>query len=120
MTEIVNFHAFLFQNFQYTPSESDFGFSFECRALNPRVGRHSFTLQRAEPPKKIRVSEVKPLTNGAEIIVEPPETGGLPLIEFTIKYDLLDRADSEGQTLTIPGSFESNLIWKFIGNSFVL
>lgn len=86
----------------YTPSDRDFGLSFECRAINPRVGRHSFTLQRAEPPKKVRVTEVKPLTNGAEIVIQPPESGGLPLIEYVVKYDPLDKPDGESQTLTIP------------------
>lgn len=77
--------------------------SFECRALNPRVGQHSFTLQRAEPPKKVRVSEVKPLTNGVEILVQPAETGGLPLLEYTLEYDLADVPDDQPQILTIPG-----------------
>jgi hypothetical protein len=79
--------------------------SFECRALNPREGRHSFTLQRAEPPKKVRVSEVKPLTNGVDILVQPSETGGLPIIEYILKYSLADKADDQPQTLVIPGNF---------------
>ena len=79
---------------------------FECRASNPRVGRHSFTLQRAEPPKKVRVSEVKPLTNGVEILVQPAETGGLPLIEYILKYGLADKPDDQAETLVIPGKFE--------------
>ncbi|CAF0836880.1 unnamed protein product [Rotaria sordida] len=86
----------------YTPSEYDFGLSFECRAINPRVGRHSFTLQRAEPPNKVRVIEIKPLTNGVEILVQPPESGGLPLMEYIIKYGLADRTDDQQETLTIP------------------
>ncbi|CAF5118438.1 unnamed protein product [Rotaria magnacalcarata] len=87
----------------YTPSERDFGLSFECRAVNPRVGRHSFTLQRAEPPQKIRIVEIKPLTNGVDIIIQPPESGGLPLIEYTVKYSAADKADDQQETLTIPG-----------------
>jgi len=71
--------------------------------LNPRIGRHSFTLQRAEPPKKVRITEVKPLTNGVEILVQPPETGGLPLIEYTVKYSVADNTDEQQQTLIIPG-----------------
>ncbi|CAF1311063.1 unnamed protein product [Rotaria magnacalcarata] len=86
----------------YTPSERDFGLSFECRAVNPRVGRHSFTLQRAEPPQKIRIVEIKPLTNGVDIIIQPPESGGLPLIEYTVKYSAADKADDQQETLTIP------------------
>jgi hypothetical protein len=82
--------------------------SFECRAANPRVGRHSYTLQRAEPPKKVRVSEVKPLTNGVEIFVQPSETGGLPLIEYILKYNLADKTDDQPQTLIIPGNFNSD------------
>ncbi len=80
--------------------------SFECRASNPRVGRHSFTLQRAEPPQKVRVTEVKPLTNGVEILVQPSETGGLPLIEYILKYSLADKPDDQPQTLIIPGNFQ--------------
>jgi hypothetical protein len=76
--------------------------------LNPRVGRHSFTLRRAEPPRKVRVIEVKPLTNAVELLIQPPESGGLPLLEFVVKYDLLDKVDAESQTLTIPGTYESN------------
>jgi hypothetical protein len=90
--------------FQYTPSERDFGLSFECRALNPRVGRHSYTLQRAEPPKKVRVEEVKPSTNAADILVKPPENGGLPLVEYIVKYDILNETYGESQTLTVPGT----------------
>ncbi|CAF2310395.1 unnamed protein product [Rotaria sp. Silwood2] len=86
----------------YTPSERDFGLSFECRAINPRVGRHSFTLQRAEPPKKVRVMEIKPFTNEVEILVQPPETGGLPLMEYIVKYSLADKTDDQQETLTIP------------------
>ena len=67
------------------------------------MGRHSFTLQRAEPPKKVRVAEVKPLTNGVEIVVQPPETGGLPLIEYIVKYSSAEKQDDQQQTLTVPG-----------------
>lgn len=97
---------FTFVLFQYTPAESDFGFSFECRAMNPRVGRHSFTLKRAEPPKKVRINEVKPMINAVELIIEPAESGGLPLTEYTVKYDLFEKPEGEGKTLTIPGLFE--------------
>jgi len=86
----------------YTPTERDFGLSFECRASNPRVGRHSFTLQRAEPPKKVQVTEVKPLTNGVEIFVQNPETGGLPILEYTLKYNSAEKSDEQPQTITIP------------------
>ncbi|UJR25993.1 hypothetical protein I4U23_007340 [Adineta vaga] len=79
----------------YTPNERDFGISFECRALNPRVGRHSFTLQRAEPPKKVRVSEVKPLTNGVDIVLQTPEAGA-------------DKSDDQAQTLTFPAQPNSD------------
>lgn len=79
--------------------------SFECRALNPREGRHSFTLQRAAPPKQVRVPEVKPLTNGVEITVQPSETGGLPVIEYTLNYTLADKPNDKPQTIVIPGNF---------------
>ncbi|CAF0794698.1 unnamed protein product, partial [Didymodactylos carnosus] len=71
----------------YTPDERDFGLSFECRALNPKVGRHSITLQKAEPPRAVYPTEAKPLANAIELVVSPPETGGLPLVNYIVKYE---------------------------------
>lgn len=79
--------------------------SFECRALNPRMGRHAFTLQRAQPPKKVNVSQIKALSNGAEIFVQTAQTGDLPLLQYILKYDVQDSKNSQLQTLIIPGSF---------------
>jgi hypothetical protein len=78
--------------------------SFECRALNPRIGRHTFTLQRAQPPKKVNITQVKPLANGAEISIQSSEIGDLPLIQYILKYDLEDTKDSQLQTLIVPGT----------------
>ncbi len=55
----------------------------------------------------MQVSEVKPLTNGVEILVRPEETAGLPLIEYILKYNLADRAtDNQTETLVIPGKLD--------------
>ena len=77
--------------------------SFECRALNPRIGRHAFTLQRAQPPKKVNVTQIKALSNGAEITAQAPQTGDLPLLQYILKYDLQDAKNSQLQTLIVPG-----------------
>ncbi len=78
---------------------------FECRALNPRIGRHTFTLQRAQPPAKVNITQVKPLANSAEITIQSSETGELPLIQYILKYDLQNTKDSQLQTLIVPGRF---------------
>jgi hypothetical protein len=54
------------------------------------------------------VTEVKPLTNGAEIFVQPPETGGLPILEYIVKYNAADKTDDQQETLNIPGIFLFN------------
>ncbi len=55
----------------------------------------------------MQVSEVKPLTNGVEILVRTEETAGLPLIEYILKYNLADRAtDNQTETLVIPGKLD--------------
>ncbi|CAF2073220.1 unnamed protein product [Rotaria magnacalcarata] len=86
----------------YTPTEADFGLSFECRALNPRIGRHSFTLQRAQPPKKINITHVKPSSSGVEIFFQSSETDDLPVLQYILKYDIQDTKESQLQTLIIP------------------
>lgn len=83
--------------------------SFECRAINPRIGRHSFTLQRAQPPKPVEISGITPFTNAVEIIVKPPESGGLPLMEYMVTYHSADKADDQAETLTISGIFNNFL-----------
>ncbi|CAF4831018.1 unnamed protein product, partial [Rotaria socialis] len=86
----------------YTPTEADFGLSFECRAMNPRIGRHSFTLQRAQPPKKINITHVKPSSSGVDIFFQSSETDDLPVIQYILKYDIQDAKESQLQTLIIP------------------
>ena len=54
--------------------------------------------------------EVKPLTNGVDILVQPPETGGLPLMEYIVKYNAADKADDQQQTLTIPGMKQTHIV----------
>jgi len=77
--------------------------SFECRALNPRIGRHTFTLQRAQPPKKVNVTQVNPLANGAEVYIQSSESGDLPLTQYILKYEQENSKDNQFQTLIIPG-----------------
>ncbi|CAF1614637.1 unnamed protein product, partial [Adineta ricciae] len=96
----------------YTATERDFGLSFECRALNPRIGRHSFTLQRAKPPKKVNITEVKPSSTGAEIFIQSVEMGDLPIVQYILKYDLEDAKDSQLQTLMVPAQVSSKQIIK--------
>lgn len=48
------------------------------------------------------MTEVKPLTNGVEIFVQNPETGGLPILEYILKYNSAEKSDEQTQTLTIP------------------
>ncbi|CAF1189962.1 unnamed protein product [Rotaria sordida] len=96
----------------YTPTEGDFGLSFECRALNPRIGRHSFTLQRAQPPKKVNITHVKPLSNGVEIFIQSFENDDLPVVQYILKYDLQDTKDSQLQTLIVPAQKSTKQIIK--------
>lgn len=96
--------------FQYTPTERDFGLSFECRALNPRVARHAFTLQRAQPPKKVNITDVKPSATTVEILVQTSDHDDLPLIQYVLKYDVEENSDNPLQQTIIPGN-------KFDGKS---
>jgi hypothetical protein len=85
--------------------EQDFGLNFECRAINPRIGRHSMILQRAEPPRQVRVVEVKPRSNEIQLNIQPPlELGGLPLLEYLVKYEQVGIPNSL-KTLTFPGYY---------------
>jgi len=68
--------------------EQDFGLNFECRAINPRVGRYLMNLRRAEPPQQVRVVQVIPRSNSIQLNIQPPlELGGLPLLEYLVKYE---------------------------------
>ncbi|CAF1492424.1 unnamed protein product, partial [Didymodactylos carnosus] len=90
----------------YTPSERDFDLSFECRALNPKVGRHSITLQKASPPRAVYPTEAKPLANATELVVHPPETSDLPLVQYIVNYEQIgvNRPNSM-KTLKFPDNY---------------
>ena len=76
--------------------------NFECRAINPRVGRYTMNLRRAEPPRQVRVVEVKPRSNSIQLNIQPPlELGGLPLTEYVVRYQQVGAPDSL-QTMTFP------------------
>jgi hypothetical protein len=82
--------------------EADFGLNFECRAINPRVGKYIINLRRAEPPRQVRVVEVKPRSNSIQLNIQPPlELGGLPLQEYLVRYEQVG-APNSFQTLTFP------------------
>ncbi|CAF0882348.1 unnamed protein product [Rotaria sp. Silwood1] len=79
----------------YNPSEEDFGLNFECRANNSRIEKHSITLQRAEPPRPVRIPEVKPSSNTIELNIQPTlEFGGLPLLQYIVKYEQVGAPNS--------------------------
>ena len=60
-------------------------------------------LRRAEPPRQVRVVEVKPRSNSIQLNIQPPlELGGLPLTEYLVRYEQIDVPNSI-QTLTFPG-----------------
>lgn len=83
--------------------EQDFGLNFECRAINPRIGRFSMNLRRAEPPRNVRVVEVKPRSNSIQLNIQPPlELGGLPLLEYLVKYEQIGIPNSFN-TANFPG-----------------
>ncbi|CAF2645819.1 unnamed protein product [Rotaria sp. Silwood2] len=86
----------------YNPLEQDFGLIFECRAINPRIGRYSMNLRRAEPPQQVRVVEVKPRSNSIQLNIQPPlEIGGLPLLEYLVNYEQIGVPHSL-KTFTFP------------------
>ncbi|CAF4879276.1 unnamed protein product [Rotaria sp. Silwood1] len=88
----------------YNPLEQDFGFIFECRAINPRIERYSISLRRAEPPQQVRVVEVKPRSNSIQLNIQPPlEIGGLPLLEYLVNYEQIGVPNSL-KTLTFPAA----------------
>lgn len=88
----------MISSFQYNPMEQDFGLNFECRAINPRVGRYTINLRRAEPPRQVRVIKVEPRSNTIQLNIQPPlDMGGLPLMEYLVKYEQIG----------LPNSFKS-------------
>ncbi len=83
--------------------EQDFGLNFECRAINPRIGRFTMNLRRAEPPRAVRVVEVKPRSNSIQLNIQPPlELGGLPLLEYLVRYEQIGVPNTMN-TATFPG-----------------
>jgi hypothetical protein len=83
--------------------EQDFGVTFECRAINPRVGKFGMILRRAEPPRAVRMVEVKPRSNSIQLFIQPPlELGGLPLLEYQVRYEQVGIPNSMN-TVTFPG-----------------
>jgi len=83
--------------------EQDFGLNFECRAINPRIGRFAMNLRRAEPPRAVRVVEVKPRSNSIQLNIQPPlELGGLPLLEYLVRYEQIGVPNTMN-TATFPG-----------------
>ena len=84
--------------------EQDFGLVFECRAINPRIGRYAISLRRAEPPRQVRVVKVEPKSNVIQLNIQPPlEIGGLPLLEYLVKYEQIG-VPNTFKTLTFPGT----------------
>jgi hypothetical protein len=51
----------------------------------------------------VNITQVKPLSNGAEIFIHSTETGDLPITQYILKYDLQDTKNSQLQTLIVPG-----------------
>ncbi|CAF1442130.1 unnamed protein product [Adineta ricciae] len=79
----------------YKPTEEDFGLKFQCQADNSRMEKHTFTLQRAELPHRVRIIEVEPHSTTINLTVQPPlESGGLPLLQYIVKYEQIDNPDS--------------------------
>ena len=104
---------------QYNPLEQDFGLTFECRAINPRVGKYSISLRRAVPPQQVRVVEVKPRSNSIELNVQPPlEIGGLPLLEYQVKYEQIDAPNSL-KSLTFPGIKLKLCFYSYFSNVLI-
>ena len=60
-------------------------------------------LRRAEPPRNVRVVEVKPRSNSIQLNIQPPlELGGLPLLEYLVKYEQIGIPNSFN-TANFPG-----------------
>ena len=93
--------------------EQDFGLVFECRAINPRLARYAISLRRAEPPRQVRVVKVEPKSNVIQLNIQPPlEIGGLPLLEYLVKYEQIGIPNSF-KTLTFPGMAQKQLRQTF-------
>ena len=80
--------------------------------MNPRLARHAFTLQRAQPPKKVNITEMKASATGLDIQIQSSDHDDLPLVQYVLKYDLEENSENQLQTLIIPGrsiSFEYSM-----------
>jgi hypothetical protein len=92
--------------------EHDFGLNFECRAINPRVGRYSISLRRAELPRQVRVIKVEPRSNAIQLNIQAPlDMGGLPLLEYIVKYERVGVPDSF-QTQSFAGRASVNCDYR--------
>lgn len=72
-------------------------------------------LRRAEPPQQVRVVKVQPKSNSIELNIQPPlQLGGLPLLEYLVKYEQMGIPNSLN-TLTFP-SRRTKILLKFNSN----
>ncbi|UJR34965.1 hypothetical protein I4U23_027743 [Adineta vaga] len=86
----------------YKPSDEDFDLKFQCQADNSRMEKHTFTLRRAELPRQARIIEINPRSNTIQLNVQPPyEFGGLPLLNYIIKYEQINIPNSL-RTISFP------------------
>lgn len=77
-------------------------------------------LRRAQPPQQVRVEKVLPRSNSIELNIQPPlELGGLPLLEYLVKYEQLGIPNSIN-TLTFPSRKKKQREFVFILLLFVL
>ena len=84
--------------------------TFECRAINPRVGKFGMILRRAERPQAVRMVEVKPRSNSIQLFIQPPlELGGLPLLEYVVRYEQLGVPNSIN-TATFPSKMNKRIL----------
>ncbi|CAF1018260.1 unnamed protein product [Adineta steineri] len=87
----------------YKPiEEEDFRLKFQCQADNSRIEKHLITLRRAELPREARITKIKPNSTSIELNVQPPtEFGGLPLLNYIVKYEEINIPNSV-KTLSFP------------------
>lgn len=68
---------------------------FECQVNNSRSTKHSIILKHAEPPRPVRISEVKSNSNSIELYIETSaDVGVFPLFEYIVRYEQIDVPDS--------------------------
>ena len=72
----------------------------------------------------MNITQVNPLSTGAEIFIQSPETGDLPIVQYILKYDLQNTKDSQLQTLIVSGNLSTrkrivfHLCLSFSTNNF--